>query len=86
MAMDFIQVVLVIGVFFLGVVFLVLGFTRNDAAPPPGNLILPEFPVQVEPFDGSGSGIPPEPDHRVRLRLVGVGLIVLGVVLGLILV
>jgi hypothetical protein len=83
--MDFIQVVLVIGVFFLGVVLLIIGFTRNEGTPPP-NLMLPEFPMQVRPFDAAGSGIPAEHHHPVRLRIVGAGLVVLSVVLGFILV
>lgn len=85
LAMDFIQVVLVVGVFFFGLVLLILGFTRNEGTPPT-NLMLPDFPVQVKPVDPAGTGIPSEHHHPARLRIIGAGLVVLSVVLGFILV
>jgi hypothetical protein len=74
--MDFVLVVVVFGVFFLGVVFAFQAFVGKE--------INPEgqpFAMHID-LDRPGPSHPPE-RHRLRLFLIGLGLMVLAIVVGI---
>jgi hypothetical protein len=75
--MDFIIVVVVFGVFFLGLVLLVQGFVRKD---PVSRLDLDPY---LRRFAQRTQGLPPPERHPIRLMLIGAGLIGLSVVLAI---
>jgi hypothetical protein len=77
--MDLVPVVVVFGLFFLGLVLAFQGFVGKE--------INPEGQPFAMPLDLEQPGISHPPErHRLRLFLVGLGLMLVAVVLGLFLV